>query len=266
MRLLLVSGCLLLGFLSQAQGNVDGFFKSKGDLDVALSGTYVYSRVYFAGTSPITYKRDQSIIGAYGVYGLNDKWNCIVSLPVINYKAQDLALFAKYKLFYREIEGGDFTVAPAFGLSFPVANYDTESGQAIGQKAFTLQPKLVVQFKSFQNWFVQIQTGYNYSFNPVPSSYSASAKVGYIYQNWYFDAWYDYQLGIGGKNFGSGNVNSFRELGVSYERVGGVIYVSMGKRIGAFVGVSTILSGRNIGDANAFNAGVVLKFNTNKEE
>ena len=255
-----------MSFLAESQGNIDGFFKPKGDLDVALSGAYSSSSEYFAGTSPIAYKRNQSIIGIYGVYGLSDKWNCVVSLPFINAKFQDLALFVKYKLLYKEGEKGNLTLAPAFGLTFPVSNYNTESGQAIGQKAFTLQPKLVAQFKSVQNLFLQVQTGYNYTINPVPSSYSVSAKVGFIYKKWYFDIWYDYQMGIGGKNYGSANLDSFRELGVSYERIGGVIYISLNSKMGAFIGANTILSGRNIGDANSFSAGVVLKFNTNKEK
>lgn len=269
MKLLTLSWVLIFSLSSQAQGNVDGFFKSKGELDLAFSGTYVRSRVYFGGASPIVYNRDQSIIGAYGVYGLSDKLNCIVSLPVINYTAQDLSLYAKYKLLSKKMDVGEFTLAPAFGVSFPVWNYNTESGQAIGQRAFTLQPKIVAQFKHRHNWFLQAQTGFNYSFDPVPSSYGISAKAGYIYKKWYFDVWYDYQFGIGGKDYGSVNsepLNSFRELGVSYGRVGGVVYVTIGKRMGAFIGASTILFGRNIGDADAFNAGVVLKFNTHKDK
>jgi hypothetical protein len=58
MKAACLSFFLLLNCLSFAQGNVDGFFKSKGDLDVAISGTYVYSRIYFAGLSPVFYKRD----------------------------------------------------------------------------------------------------------------------------------------------------------------------------------------------------------------
>jgi hypothetical protein len=266
MKAAFLSCFLLLNGLGFAQGNVDGFFKSKGDMDVAISGTYVYSRIYFAGVSPVFYKRDQSIIGLYGVYGLSDKWNVVASLPVINFTPQDLSLYAKYKLYSKKFDDGEITILPAFGVSFPVWNYNTESGQAIGQQAVTVQPKLVVQFKHAQNWFVQAQTGYNYSLNSVPSAYVASGKVGFIYKNWYFDAWYDYQFGIGGKDWGSAGLDSFRELGVSYERVGGVVYASIGERLGAFVSISTVLSGRNTSDSNMFNGGIVLKFNTlNKE-
>ena len=206
---------LLLSCPGFTQGNVDGFFKPKGDLDVAISGTYVYSRIYFAGVSPVFYKRDQSIIGLYAVYGLSDKWNLVASLPVINFTPQDLSLYAKYKLYFRKFNDGEVTIAPTFGISVPAWNYNTESGQSIGQQALTAQPKLVVQFKHVQNWFFQAQTGYNYSLNSVPSAYVASCKIGFIYKNWYFDAWYDDQGAIRGKDWRSGGWNSFRDVGVS---------------------------------------------------
>ena len=266
MKAVCLSFFLCLSCLGFTQGNVDGFFKPKGDLDVAISGTYVYSRIYFAGVSSIFYKRDQSIIGLYGVYGLSDKWNLIASLPVINFTPQDLSLYAKYKLYESKFNACEVTLAPAFGVSVPAWNYNTESGQAIGQQAVTVQPKLVMQFKHARNWFVQAQTGYNYSINSVPSAYVASAKAGFIYKKWYFDVWYDYQLSIGGKDYGAGGLESFRELGVSYERVGGVVYASIGDRWGGFLSLSTVLSGRNSSDSNTFNGGVVLKFKTTKEK
>lgn len=248
------------------QGNVDGFFKSKGDLDVALSGTYGRSTTYFAGTNPIKLERNQLILGAYANYGLSDKWNVVVSVPLINFDLQDAALFTKYKLFQKRKGKGEWTIAPAFGVTFPLSNYETQSGQAIGQRATTFQPKLIFQFKADKNWFVQAQSGYNYSLNPVPSSIPASIKVGYIYNKWYFDAWFDYQYGIGGIDYQGGVAGTFRELGVSYNRVGGVVYRSMGDRWGLFLNGSYVVSGRNIGQMYAIGTGAVLKFNLLKKK
>ena len=98
-------------------------------MDVAISGTYVYSRIYFAGVSPIFYKRDQSIIGLYGVYGLSDKCNVFASLPVINVTPQDLSLYVKYKLYSKRFEDGEITTLPAFGVSFPVWSYYTKKAR-----------------------------------------------------------------------------------------------------------------------------------------
>ena len=264
MRLALSIFCISVSLLSFSQGNVDGFFKSKGELDLAFSGNFSSSSTYFTKNGSINYKRAQMIIGAFGIYGITDKWNAIVSLPLINLKPQDASVYLKYKLFQNDTRKGVFTLAPALGISFPMSNYPTQTGQAIGQRATIIQPKLVFQYKNNKNWFIQTQGGYNYTFEPVPSSFVASFKAGYIYRTWYFDAWFDYQYGIGGTNYGIDGLN-FRELGVSYNKVGGVIYRSVGEKSGIFFNGSYIHSGRNIGQAFTVSTGYVLKLKPNKK-
>ncbi len=267
MKQLFVLWIGLLSNYSFAQGPIDGFFKNTGELDVAISGTYAASTTYFAGATPINYTRNQTIIGGFAAYGLADRWNCVVSLPVINKTLQDAAFYAKYKWVLHGTSYGEYSVFPALGVSFPVSNYNTESGQAVGQKAVTIQPKMVAQFKSSKGWFVQGQSGYNYSFNPVPPAFVVSVKAGYIYKKWYFDVWFDYQHGIGGKDYNSLNaepLNSFRELGVSYQRLGGVIYRTISHRFGLQANTFYVLNGRNTSQMFAFGGGVVFKFNTKK--
>lgn len=247
-----------------AQGNVDGFFKAKGDLDLAFSGTFSASNKYFRKDDIIDYDRAQAIIGVYGTYGLTDKWDVILSAPLINFVPQDLAVFTKYKLIELRGKKSEFAIAPAVGITFPMTNYATQTGQAIGQRATIIQPKLIMQYKHDKNWFIQAQGGYNYAFDPVPSAMVASIKAGYIRNDWYFDAWFDYQYGIGGTDYGVVGAD-FRELGVSYNRVGGVVYKNVGKKSGVFVNGSYIVSGRNIGQAFAVGAGYVLKLKTNKK-
>lgn len=123
LTLLLVFGSV---FCASAQGPIDGFFKNKGELDLALSGTYATSDQYFGGTSKINYERDQSIIGVFASYGLSDRWNLVSSIPVINFQLQDAAFYAKYKMIFKGTAKGEFSLFPAFGLSFPLSNYETE--------------------------------------------------------------------------------------------------------------------------------------------
>jgi len=183
---------LCVSILSFSQGNVDGFFKSKGELDLAFSGSFSSSTKYFAKQGPINIGRSQAIIGVYGVYGITNKWTAIVSLPLVNFRPQDASVFMKYKLLHQISKKGDFTLAPAVGISFPMSNYATQNSQAIGQRATIIQPKLVLQYKHPKNWFIQTQGGYNYTLDPVPSAVVSSVKIGYIYQKWYFDVWFDY--------------------------------------------------------------------------
>ena len=265
MKAAIVLFCISVSLFSFSQGNVDGFFKSKGEFDLAFSGSISNSTKYFRTLGPIEYKRFQAIVGAFGTYGITQKWNVIVSLPLVNFKPQDASVFTKYKLISHNSKKGLVTIAPALGISFPMSNYPTQSGQAIGQRATIIQPKIVLQYKHIKNWFIQTQGGYNYTIDPVPSAIVASAKAGYIYKEWYFDAWFDYQYGIGGKDYGIG-APDFRELGVSYSKIGAVVYKNVGKKSGVFLNGSYILSGRNIGQTYAVSAGYVLKLKTARKK
>ena len=255
--------------LTIGQGNVDGFFKPKGELDVALSSSFGNSTRYFTGNNLIAYDRNQLILSAYANYGLSNRFNLIISLPVINFTFQDAAVFAKLKLVQKNISKGEISLFPSVGITFPTHKYETESGQSIGQRATVLQPKLIAQYKSNKGWFLQGQMGYNYSFFPVPSSIAASCKIGYIYKQWYFDLWYDYQYGIGGRDYASGlggPLNSFRDLGVSYNRIGGVVYKNIGDKWGLFLNGSLIYNGRNISELFVLGGGVVLKFKVKSKQ
>jgi hypothetical protein len=252
---------LLYIFLSTtytfSQGNIDGFFKSKGQLDLAFSASFSASKHYLMRQDKIEVPRSQGIISAFGIYGLTDNWSVIVGLPLINLELQDASVFTKYKLAHCDSKNGEFTLAPAVGISFPMSKYDTETAQAIGQRATVVQSKLLLQYKHLKNWFIQVQGGYNYAIDPVPSAFAASIKVGYIYEKWYFDIWADYQYGIGGEDYQEGR--DFRDLGVSFAKLGGVIYRNIGDSSGVFFNGSYIFSGRNIGQAFYLSTGCVLK-------
>ncbi len=253
---------LLYIFLSTtytfSQGNIDGFFKSKGQLDLAFSASFSASKRYLLiQESETKISRSQAIVSTFGIYGLTDNWSVIVSLPLINLELQDASVFTKYKLAHCTSKNGELTLVPAVGISFPMSKYDTETPQAIGQRATVVQPKLLLQYKHLKNWFIQAQGGYNYAIDPVPSAFVASTKVGYIYEKWYFDIWADYQYGIGGEDYEG--ALSFRELGVSYAKLGGVIYRNIGDSSGVFFNGSYIFSGRNIGQAFYLSTGYVLK-------
>lgn len=261
---------LLFSFLSFAQsfsqGPIDGFFKSKNDLDIAVSGSYSSAPKYFAGTNLIDYERNQSIVSLFGSYGLSKRWNLVMSLPFINFKPQDVAVYGKFKLIDKRFKKSEWSVFPSFGVSVPTWKYETQSGQAIGQRAVQFQPIFVTQFKWDKGLFIQGQTHYNYALDPVPSSFNASFKVGFASNKFYYDVWYDYQNGFGDKDYqGTVSFDSFRELVTSYQRVGGVIYYSINDKLGTFINGNYTISGRNMSQALNIGAGVVFKMKTGKK-
>lgn len=259
MRLLVAFVCV--SNLAIAQGPVDGYLKGKGNLDVALSGFYQHSEKFYSGLGLINYERTLTGATFFAEYGVTESADAIVSIPFINGAFQDASIFIKYRLFRKQF-GDSFplTIMTAFGSTFPISNYPTQTGQSIGQRAVQFQPKLVLQYNTKSGVFIQAQSGYNYTLDPVPSSIPFSAKIGYAGNKLYSDLWFDYQKGLGDIIWSGGASIDFRTLHVSYSKIGGVIYYSIKPKIGIFVNGSYILSGINIGKAYSVGAGFVYKF------
>jgi hypothetical protein len=245
-----------------AQGRVDGFFKGKGNLDVVLGGGYESNPNYFAGTDKIILQRNVTIYNAFLAYGITDKLDVNISLPYVDVNGvesdfQDYALFLKYKVFEKK----GWNISLASGFSSNIIDYQTEGGNAIGQKAKTIDGRLVVHYFASNGIFFTAQGGYSYKKDPVPSSIPLTLKVGLAKAKYYVDVWYDFQHGIGGFDYrGNPSPSTFRTLGVSYHKVGGTFYKPIFKHLGAYLGASYILAGRNISQGLGVNAGIVLKF------
>lgn len=242
-----------------SQGVLDGYFKGKGTLDLAVSGFNQSSNNFFTNTGGLTIPRSLTSFGVFGQYGITSKLDVVVNVPFINFQFQDISLAAKYELMKTELFGKQLSVIPALVFATPISNYSTNTTEAIGQRATVISPRLIVQQSLFGSLFFQIQTGYNLAVTPVVSSFPLSMKIGGSHKKLYADFWFDHQTGFGGLDYPvSGDL--FRELGVSYNRVGGVFYYGLKNNFGAFFNYSYTLSGRNTPQALGVGTGVVLKF------
>jgi len=260
---------LLLVLLSgdiYSQGRVDGFFKGKGNLDAVFSISQEENKFYFAGREKINFSRETMSYNSFIAYGIVKDLDVNISLPYVDVNGvekdfQDFSVFLKYKLNHFTIQkiGGDLILAG--GFSSNVSDYQVGGGNAIGQqaKAFDLRP--VFHFNLGKGFFTTIQSGFTYRLDPVPHSVPFAAKLAYAKAKYYIDIWYDFQYGIGGFDYrGTPAPPSFRELGVSYNKVGGTVYAPIFKYLGAFAGVAYTVSGRNIPHGLGMNVGLVLKY------
>jgi hypothetical protein len=256
--------CIIsFSFLGNSQGLLDGYLKGKKNLDLAFSAVYQTSSTFYAGTNRIELSRNIFSIGAFAAYGLTDKWDVVVNLPLINGQLQDGAIGTKYQLVKTKIGGKQLSILPALTFSTPLSNYNTENSQAVGQRATVMSPRLIVQQNLPFGLFIQLQSGYNYALSPVASSVPFSAKIGGGFGKLYVDVWYDYQQGFGDKDYlGAIPYSSFREFVVNHNRIGGVFYYSLKEKTGVFLNYSYTINGRNTAEALGIGAGVVLKFKT----
>ncbi len=256
---------ILIGLVSIngfSQGRVDGFFKGKGNLDFVLGGGYESNTNYFAGRDKVVLQRNVTLYNSFLAYGITDQLDINMSLPYVDVNDvekdfQDYSVFLKYKV----VDKNGWTISLVSGFSSNVIDYQTEGGNAIGQQAKTVDGRLVVHYFASNGMFFTTQGGYSYRNNPVPHSVPLTLKVGLAKSKYYFDVWYDFQHGIDGFDYrGDPRPPTFRALGVSYHKIGGTFYKPLFKHLGAYVGTSYVLTGRNVSQGIGVNAGIVLKY------
>ncbi|MGB0933197.1 MAG: hypothetical protein ACPGU5_02880 [Lishizhenia sp.] len=261
--LLIIIALFCFSLTGESQGLLDGFLKGKNNLDLAFSAFHQTSNQFYAGVSKVKLTRNIFSIGAFGAYGITNKWDVVLNLPLINGQLQDAAIGTKYELIKTKLFGKQLSILPSITFSTPLSNYNTENSQAVGQKATVISPRLIVQQNLPFGLFIQLQSGYNYALSPVTSSVPFSTKLGGSFGKLYVDFWYDYQKGFGNKDYsGAVPYSSFRELVVNHNRVGGVFYYTLKEKTGVFFNYSYTINGRNTSQALGLGAGVVFKLKT----
>lgn len=267
MRFVYFAGLILIllfnSSLNFAQGRVDGFYKGKGNIELAIGGGVEFASKYFAGTDKIGLSRTILNSSLTVSTGLVNRLDFYLNIPYVSIgderSIQDGSLYLKYLITKKELSEGELSFSVAGGLSTYLAEYQVEGASAIGQQATVIDIRPLFHYQN-GSWFTTMQFAYNYKFDPVPNATNGSVKVGKATANYYFDFWYENQYSFGGFDYkGIPTPPSFRELGVSFHKIGGTIYKPFGERLGGYFGTGYVLSGRNIGQGPIVNVGLVLK-------
>ncbi|MDB5263724.1 MAG: hypothetical protein JWQ14_3007 [Adhaeribacter sp.] len=292
--------CLLL-FLcigpknADAQSIADGFMKGKGNSSAALSYSYESYDTYFVGGNSTQNANLGTIatrsLSFYGVTGLTDKLDIVVSLPYIKAAAsegfwqdqkgfQDVALYLKYNAFEKEMGNlGALSVMVAGGISTPLGPYIADAPVAIGHHSTNFDGRVISQFKTNSGFFVSVQAGYirrsdvkldrdavplpepggagtpyyNGFKSHVPNSFDYSIKAGFAAGVVYADAWLQEQKAGDGTDIGPGI--PFPSNAVSYTRTGFSFFVPVPfyRAVGLGAGTSFTLNGKNVGKATRYS-------------
>ena len=122
----LLSLSFLVAFTITAQGPLDGYFKGRKVLDIAVSGGVQTANMYYKADGPFDYSRTLPMASVFAELGITDRFDVIATLPFINDKLQDIGLYAKVKLIDARLFSRPLTIAPGIGFSTPVSNYKKE--------------------------------------------------------------------------------------------------------------------------------------------
>lgn len=286
---------LLLAATASAQGPIGGFFSAKGEGSVTVSYTYTqYDQFYVADNkmdgAGMYGEISQDIYSLYAKYGITDRLTVVAIIPYIDATGkdrnegfdgplrddgfQDFSLWAKYRPFSADFEGGRFDGLVAAGVSIP-DGYEPGGILSLGSGAFATDLKLGGQLNLDGGFFATFIAGYSLRGNAeselpglegrdldVPNAINLMGKVGYAASRFYVEAWIFNQnstdgIDIGGEGFSMGN---FPETEVDYTSIGASVYVPIAAGFGASVGYGTTIDGRNIGDASYISGGITYNF------
>ncbi|MBC6995013.1 hypothetical protein QWY85_01020 [Neolewinella lacunae] len=284
--LALVAATLTLG----AQSPVSGFMQGQGRGSVALSYTAeTYDNVFLvpsieADGVPVFNEVNVNSISLYGVYGLSDRLDVVVSLPYISSRGaasttilsetgfenkrqgiQDLSAFLKFKAHSVQLGTSSLDFLLAAGVRTPLGDYPVDEGLqsilAIGNGATSGTGLAMAHFKAQNGIFLTTQAGYSLRGGDVPDALLGEIKAGIAGRGFYADVWFAGQTSDGGVNIlGEGFVGNFPATDVSFHRIGANVFIPVVGGLGAGIGASRYLSGRNIGQSTGVSGSIVLSF------
>jgi hypothetical protein len=254
---------------SYAQGRIDGFYKGSGNGSAVLGLGFEDSKMYYAGDEKLDLGRTVIYGSIFTAYGITHDLDVSVSLPYIasddNRNFQDISLWLKYRLFEKPVTAGTIELSLAGGFSTPVSDYDLGGLNDIGQQATIIDFRGMIHYKNDSGWFTTLQSGFSFKLEETPNSLPVTLKVGKAGAKWYYDLYYDFQHSFGGIDYrGTPRPQNFREFGVDYHKIGGTLFKPFSENFGGYIGLSYVLTGRNVFTGATYGLGLVYNFSKNK--
>ncbi|WP_347374232.1 transporter [Aequorivita sp. Q41] len=253
---------LAIIFNGFSQGKIDGFYKGKNNGTIVLGLGFEDPKNYFAGYEKLDLGRSLYYVAIFSAYGITDNLDVNVSLPYLSSNKQsgfqDISIFFKHRFFQSVSEKGDLDFSFGVGLSTPISNYNIGGLNDLGQQATILEARVMAHYKWKIGWFVTLQSGFSFKFKETPNSIPLTFKAGKAAGNWYYDVFYDYQHSLGGIDYrGTPSPQNFKELGVTYQKVGGTLYKSFTENFGTAINLSYSLQGRNSFQGPSYGLSIV---------
>ncbi|WP_373942410.1 hypothetical protein OEG92_03685 [Polaribacter sejongensis] len=282
--------CMMFTTICMAQSPVSGFMKKSGEGALVLSYSQEsYSKVFLVPNEvdgvPVFNDVTTTSISLYGEIGVTDNFNIVLNVPYIKSEGnassevlanngfqnerkgfQDLKIYAKYKIHTFDFDKNSLSLIGAAGLETPLGSYSADEGLqsiiAVGNESTKFSAFGIATFKNDSGMFATGQAGYSLRGNDVPNAFITELKLGYASSKFYVDAFVANQLSDkdGVDILGEGFEGFFPATRVNYTRIGVNGFVPLDESVGITAGVSSYVSGRNVGKSTRVYGGVVYSF------
>jgi len=251
-----------------AQGALDGFIDQPGQKALAVSVGTEKANVFFKRDEDLKAPRRFDSASLFYKHQFNKWFGIAVNVPVVEGQLHDGFVYLKFGKQFKLNNNLQLSTVLGVGGTTPFSNYDAETGDAIGQQASALNLRFISQLIIKNRVFINARVGHDEVSTPTPSKNLYSFKIGYFKDKWYADLWYEDIHALGGKDYqgvGQFAPQSFRELGVSSQKIGGVIYHQTWKNVGLFFNSAKVLGGRNAWGTMRYSGGFVWNLKTKKK-
>ena len=296
---------ILIAFTSLAclsQTDIDGIMMEKNAFCIGPMFGYSSWKNYWEGTL----KRENLNLGdvstqmysVMGNYGITNKLNVLFGLPYVKTKAsagqlngqegvQDLSLWVKWKAFSKKIASGRLSLIAIGGYSFPISDYTADFlPMSIGLESKNLSLRGMADYQR-GSWFGTVSGTYVVRSNitldrnsyyttemhytnevDMPDVASFNIRAGYRDKGLIAEAVFDYWNTLGGFDITRNNM-PFASNEMDMSRIGFNFKYDMPfhPQLSITGNVMTTISGRNVGQATGYNAGLfyVIDFTKKKK-
>jgi hypothetical protein len=230
--------------------------------------------------------------GIMSAYGITDRLNVIAMLPYITTQnsagnlrgqkgIQDLSLWLKYKI----VSKNGFSLHGVLGGSTPVSNYLPDFlPMSIGMQTKTASAKIIANYTHSSGFYITAHGTYSLRSNikidrdayqafgkvvnsnqvNVPNAADGATRIGYTKNGFQAEVFANYFTCVSGDNIRRNDM-PFPTNNMQMSAVG--VYTKYQyKQIGAFVQVSQVLTGLNVGKSLGLSGGITWQMNFNKTE
>lgn len=286
---------------AMAQTDIDGVMMEKNALCIGPMAGYSSWKNYWEGTL----KRDNANLGTVsttmftimGNYGFSNKLNVLFGLPYIKTKAsagqlagqkgvQDISLWIKWKAYSKKIGQGRLNLFAIGGYSLPVSDYTADFlPMSIGLESKNLSFRAMADYQR-GGWFGTLSATYMRRSNitldrnayyttemhytdevKMPDMIAYNIRAGYRNKGLIAEAFFDNMITQGGFDITRNNM-PFPSNQMNAGRIGFNFKYDMPfhPQLSLTGNAFTTVTGRNMGQASGFNAGVFYVFDLSKKE
>ena len=268
-----------------------------------LCAGYMYSRDSWSEYWEGSLQRSNGNMGTltteshqlYGIYGISDRLNVIVSVPYVQTGAsagvmagqrgwQDATFAAKYKLFQRPMtKRGSIRAIGVIQASTPVSDYTPDLLPfSIGLASRRIGARGTLHYRDRSGWFINGTSAYTWRDGvtldrpfyytdghlvfsdrvDMPNTVDYSASAGYIRGELVLSGMYGGQRTLGGGDIRRQDM-PFVSNRMDFTRAGAWAKVPLPfhKSLAVVAGYSRVVTGRNVGQSNTFTIGMMYLLN-----